>query len=55
MPEAIGGGEGAAGDDVMDMGVILQGTTPCVKDAEESRDISADEMFILGKFLHRFG
>ena len=55
VPEAIGGGEGAAGDDVMDMGVILQGSSPGVKDAEESREISADVMFIQGKFLDRFG
>ena len=32
MPEAIEGGEGAARDDVVDMGVILQGTTPGMKD-----------------------
>jgi hypothetical protein len=55
VPEAIGGGEGAAGDDVMDMGVILEGTTPGVKDAEESREISADVVLIQGKLLHRFG
>jgi len=41
VPEAIGGGEGAAGDDVMDMGVILEGSSPGVKDAEETREISA--------------
>ncbi len=55
MPEAIGGGEGAAGDDVMNMGVILEGSSPGVKDAEESREISADVMFIRSKFLHSFG
>ena len=55
MPEAIGGGEGAAWDDVMDMGVILQGSSPGVKDAEESREISADVMLIRSKFLHSFG
>jgi hypothetical protein len=55
VPEAIGGGECAPGDDVMDMGVILQGTTPGVKDAEESRKITTDVMFIQGEFLHSFG
>jgi len=55
VPEAIGGGESAAWDDVMDMGVILQGTTPGVKDAKESWEISADVMFIRSKFLHSFG
>jgi len=55
VPEAIGGGEGAAGDDVMDMGVILEGSSPGVKDAEETREISADVMLIRSKFLHSFG
>ena len=55
VPEAIRGGEGAAGDDVMDMGVKLEGSSPGVKDAEESWEISADVMFIQGKFLHSFG
>ena len=55
MPEAIGGGEGAAGDDVMDMGVILEGSSPGVKDPEESWEVSADVMLIQGKFLHGFG
>lgn len=36
VPEAVGGGEGAAGDDVMDMGVILEGTAPGVEDSKES-------------------
>jgi hypothetical protein len=30
VPEAVGGGEGAAGDDVMDVGVILEGSSPGV-------------------------
>jgi hypothetical protein len=55
VPEAIGGGEGASGDDVMEMGVILQGTSPGVKNAEETREISADVMLIRSKFLHSFG
>jgi hypothetical protein len=55
VPEAIGGGEGAAGGDVMDMGVKLEGTSPGVEDAEEPREICADKLFIRGQFLHRFG
>jgi hypothetical protein len=55
VPEAIGGGEGASGDDVMEMGVILQGTSPGVKNAEETREITADVMLIRSKFLHSFG
>ncbi len=55
VPEGIGGGEGAAWDDVMDMGVKLQGPSPGVKDTEESREISAEVMFIRSKFLYSFG
>ena len=55
VPEAIGGGEGTAWDDVMDMGVILQGSSPSMKDSEESGKITTDVMFIQGEFLHRFG
>ena len=55
VPESIGGGEGAAWDDVMDMGVKLQGSSPGVKDAEESREISAEVMFIRSKFPDSFG
>ena len=55
VPEAIGGGEGAAGDDVMDMGVKLEGTPPGVEDAEEPREICADIMFIQSKLLNSFG
>jgi hypothetical protein len=55
VPEAIGGGEGAAGDDVMDMGVILQGTPPGVKDPEESWEISTHVILIEGEFLDSLG
>ena len=55
VPEAISGGEGASGDNVMDMGVILESSPPGVEDAEETREISADVMFIQSKFLYRFG
>ena len=55
MPEAVGGGEGTTGDDVMDMGVILQGTSPGVKDPEESWKITADVFFIRSQFLDGLG
>jgi hypothetical protein len=55
MPEIIDGGEGTAWDDIMDMGVILEGTTPGVEDTKESWEISADKLFIQGEFLHRLG
>jgi len=38
----------------MDMGVILEGSSPGVKDSEESREVSADVVLIQGKFLHGF-
>ena len=55
VPEAIGRGEGAARDDVVDMGVKLEGPTPSVKDAKETREICSDELFIRDQFLHCFG
>jgi hypothetical protein len=55
MPEAVGRGEGAAWDDIMDMGVKLEGAAPGVKDAKETRAICADELFIGDQFLNRFG
>ena len=38
----------------MDMGVILQGSSPSVKDAEETRQVGADVMWIGGEFFNRF-
>ena len=35
----------------MDMGVILEGSSPGVKDAEETREISADVMLIGASFF----
>jgi hypothetical protein len=55
VPEAIGGREGAARDDVMEMGVKLEGSSPGVKDAEESREISADVVLIWSEFLDGVG
>ena len=55
MPEAVGGGEGAAGDDVMEMGVKLEGSSPSVKDSEETREIPTDVMFIRGDFFNSLG
>ena len=55
VPEAVSGGEGTAGHDVMDMGVKLEGSSPGVKDAEESREISADVVLIWSEFLDGVG
>lgn len=46
VPEVVGGGEGAAGDDVMDVGVILEGSAPGMEDPEEPWEITADVVFI---------
>ena len=35
----------------MEMGVILQGTSPGVEDAEESWEITADVVFVEGEFF----
>ncbi len=55
VPEAIRGGKGAAGNKVMEMGVILQGTSPCVEDAKEAREITADVVFVEGEFFDGLG
>lgn len=55
VPEAIGGGESATWDDIMDMRVEFQGSSPGVKDAEESWEISTDVMFIRSHFFDRLG
>jgi hypothetical protein len=49
IPATIGSGESAAGDDVMDMGMLLQGSSPSVKDAEEARQVGAEVMGIRGR------
>jgi hypothetical protein len=51
VPEAIGGGEGPTGDDVMDMGMILQGSSPGVEDPKETGEISADVLLIKGELF----
>ena len=38
----------------MDMGMVLQGSSPRVKDAEETRQVGADVMGIGGEFFNRF-
>src|SRR5438132_14377276 len=38
----------------MDMGMVLQGSSPSVKDAEETRQVGADVMWIGGEFFNRF-
>ena len=38
----------------MDMGVILQGSSPSVKHSKETRQISTEVMWIGGKFFNLF-
>jgi hypothetical protein len=38
----------------MDMGVIFEGPSPGVQDAEESREICADVVFIPSELFHSF-
>jgi hypothetical protein len=53
MPGAIGRTEGATRNDVMDMGMILQGSSPGVKDAEEAWEIGPDVLLIKGELFDR--
>jgi hypothetical protein len=55
VPETISGGESTAGDDVMDVGVIFQGTTPGVEDTKEAREVASDMAFIEGEFFDGLG
>jgi len=55
VPEAIGGREGAAGNNVMEMGVIFEGSSPGVEDAKESWEITADVVFVEGEFFDGLG
>src|SRR4029453_19334206 len=51
MPAAIGSRERAAGDDVMDMRMGVEGSSPSVKHSKEARQISTEVMLIGGKFF----
>ena len=42
-------------DDVMDMGMVLQGSSPGVQDAKEAWQIGADVMLIEGEFFDGVG
>ena len=42
---------GATRNDVMDMGMIVQGSSPGVQDAEEAGEIGADVLSIQGEFF----
>src|SRR4029453_1314461 len=38
----------------MDMGMVLQGSSPSLKDAEETRQVGAEVMWIGGEVFNRF-
>jgi len=51
VPFSVFAGAGASGDDVVDMGMVMELAAPGVKDAEESREIASDVLSIRGQFL----
>lgn len=51
MPGAIARADGAACNNVVDVGVILKGSAPGVEHAEEARQIAADVLGIGGEFF----
>jgi hypothetical protein len=53
MPGAIGRTQSATANDVVDMGMVLQGSSPSVEHAEEAREIGTDVLLIEGKFFNR--
>ena len=53
MPGAIGRTKGATANDVVNMGMVLQGASPSVEHAEEAWEIGTDVFSIEGKFFDR--
>ena len=52
-PGAIARMDGATTNDVVDVGMILQGSAPGMKHTEEAREIAADVFGVGGKFFQR--
>jgi hypothetical protein len=55
MPGAIGGTQSPTRNDVMDMGMIVQGSSPGVQDPEEAGEIGTDVLLIEGEFFDGVG
>ena len=55
MPGAIGRTQSATANDVMDMGMVLQGSSPGVENTEEAWEIGTDVFSIEGKFFDGLG
>jgi hypothetical protein len=53
MPGAIGRTKSATANDVVNMGMVLQGASPSVEHAEEAWEIGTDVFSIEGKFFDR--
>lgn len=51
MPGSIASGERAAGDHVVEVGVVRELTAPGVQDPEEAGEVPADVPFIAGECL----
>ena len=49
------GGEGAGGNDVVDVGMVVHGAAPGVKNAGEARQVRAEEAGISGELLESRG
>ena len=45
--------DSATGNDVVNMGMVLQGSSPGVQDTEETREIPTDVLLIEGELLDR--
>lgn len=55
MPLAVFHGNGATGNNEVDVRVVMQLAAPSVKHPEETGDITADEFFIAGEFFQGLG
>ena len=49
---AVGFGHGAAGYDIVNVGVIGHHSSPCMQDAEKARQVRADEFFVPDQFFN---
>jgi hypothetical protein len=53
MPGAIGRTQSATANDVMNMGMVLQGSSPSVEHSEEAWEIGTEVLWIEGEFFDR--
>jgi len=55
MPGAIGRADGTAGNDVVNVGMILKSATPGVQHTEEAREVGAHVLWIEGECFDGLG